>query len=123
VAALDRLPGCEVRFGAELAGFAQDGGGVTAEIRETGTGQRCQIRARYLVAADGAGIIIRAQLGAPMHGPEHLESELSMLFEADLSALVADHQAVLYLVRNPAMAGTFRPVDDHRRWTLNTHRP
>jgi putative polyketide hydroxylase len=109
-----------VRFGAEVAGFTQDGDGVTVEVREAGTGRRSRIRAGYLVAADGASSLIRTRLGVPMHGPEHLESELSVLFEADLSALVADHQAVLYLVRNPAMAGTFRPVDDHGRWTLTT---
>ncbi len=70
--------------------------------------------------AVGGSSLIRARLGVPMHGEQQLESELSVLFEADLSALVAGHQAVLYLVRNPAMAGVFRPVDDHARWTLTT---
>jgi putative polyketide hydroxylase len=118
--ALGELAGSQVRFGAELAGFTPDGDGVTVEVRETGTGRQSRIRARYLVAADGGSSLIRARLGVPMHGEQQLESELSVLFEADLSALVAGHQAVLYLVRNPAMAGVFRPVDDHARWTLTT---
>ena len=55
-----------VEFGAELLTFAQDADGVTATVR-TRDGET-HVRARYLIAADGARSRVREALGIPMHG-------------------------------------------------------
>jgi 3-(3-hydroxy-phenyl)propionate hydroxylase len=55
-----------VCFGAELAGFHQDSDQVIATIAEGG--QTRQIRARYMVAADGGRSSVRKALDIPLEG-------------------------------------------------------
>ncbi|MGI5259647.1 FAD-dependent monooxygenase [Streptomyces angustmyceticus] len=60
-ARLEELGG-SVEFGCELTGFAQDADGVTARLRgPDGTGS--DVRAGYLVAADGGRSTVRKALG------------------------------------------------------------
>lgn len=60
----DRLQalGGRVEFGVRLLSFAQDADGVTATL-EDGQGRTETVRARYLVGADGARGMVRAQCG------------------------------------------------------------
>ena len=52
--------GHNVEFGCELIGFAQDDSGVTARLVEGGT--ESEMRARYLVGADGGRSFVRHAL-------------------------------------------------------------
>src|SRR5262249_12977915 len=54
----EEVPGVSVRFGCELLGFAQDDGGVTAQVR-TADGRTGSIRAAYLVGCDGGAPGVR----------------------------------------------------------------
>ena len=60
-AALARLPGAELRSSCEVTGFAEDGEGVTATLRQGGA--ETTVRARFLVGADGARSPVRKALG------------------------------------------------------------
>lgn len=115
-----RYPQTEMRFGTELVSLSQDADGVVAELEERQSRRRYQVRAAYAVGADGANSVARRSVGIAMIGEEHLGREVNILFEADLTPLVQGHRASLYLVRNGALEGTFRPVDEGRRWTLTT---
>ncbi|WP_231996758.1 FAD-dependent monooxygenase, partial [Mycobacterium scrofulaceum] len=48
-----RRRGGEVRYGTELSSLEQDEAGVTAVVRDLGTGESETVRADYLVGADG----------------------------------------------------------------------
>ncbi|QEV21996.1 FAD-dependent monooxygenase [Streptomyces alboniger] len=58
--------GVRVRFGTELLTFAADDEGVTATLADRSTVE--QVRARYLVAADGGRSVVRKQLEIPFEG-------------------------------------------------------
>lgn len=85
-AALDR--GADIRFATELVWLDQDEAGVTAGVRERETGREYQVRAAYLIAADGARSGIREHSGIPTTGQGSLGNLLNIYFEADLGEFV-----------------------------------
>lgn len=60
-------PNVEVRLGVALEGFADDGRCVQATLKDA-SGIPHQVRARYLVGADGAGSLVRRTLGLDFEG-------------------------------------------------------
>jgi 2-polyprenyl-6-methoxyphenol hydroxylase-like FAD-dependent oxidoreductase len=113
----------DVRFSAEVVGFTQDEHGVTARV-VTG-GERVAIRARYMVAADGAQGRTRDALGIGRSGPGVLGHRVSILVGADLGARMASRASALYWLRAPpgsgrAPAGSlFIAVDNTDRWLMS----
>ena len=61
-AEVDRLPGVELRTGTTMLGFTQDADGVTGRVLNP-DGETETIRARWLIACDGASSGVRRQLG------------------------------------------------------------
>src|SRR5215475_4039942 len=55
------IPEVTVKFGHELLSFAQDADGVTAQVRKA-SGERVNIRSRYVVGCDGGSSVVRKQL-------------------------------------------------------------
>src|SRR6266481_908762 len=55
----------QVRFNAELLSFKQDNNGVVALVQDRMTGQSFEIRAKYMIGADGARSPVVEQLGIP----------------------------------------------------------
>lgn len=108
-------------FGTDVAGVEQDGGGVSAELRDLVGGTRRSVRADYLIAADGAHSQVREALGIGMTGRD-ISTEVNILFDADLSRALAGRRSVLYNVRNEWLpdGGLFRNNDGRHRWTLFT---
>jgi putative polyketide hydroxylase len=78
--------GARLFFNTTATHIAQDDCGVTAEVVADGTTAAApsRIRARYLVAADGAKGRIRSDLGIGRHGRPVPGTGLSVLFDADL---------------------------------------
>jgi len=121
VAGLKRYQLCELEFGTELVSFQQDDSGVRAELRERASGRVRQVRAEYMVAADGARSHVREALRIPMRGHDHLTRELNILFEADLSDAVRDRRAIMHRVTHSSLPGRgiFRNLDGRgHRWSL-----
>jgi 2-polyprenyl-6-methoxyphenol hydroxylase-like FAD-dependent oxidoreductase len=54
------------RTGSAIESLRHGPDGVTAEIVDTGTGRRDQVRARFLVGCDGAGSTVRSLVGIPV---------------------------------------------------------
>jgi 2-polyprenyl-6-methoxyphenol hydroxylase-like FAD-dependent oxidoreductase len=103
-----------IEFGAELLAFAQDADGVTGTIR-TREGET-HVRARYLIAADGARSPVREALGIAMHGNAGIYRSINVLLNADLTRWVADRPAALYFIEQPGLKATFLTINGVNRW-------
>ena len=117
LAHMSRLPEAEVRFNTELCSFEQDATGVTAHLLDRTSGTIQQVRADYLLGADGAHSQVRARLAIPMTGPGVLGTMLNVLFHADLPAVLGNRRSVLYVIHNASVPWLqFGIVDGKQRW-------
>jgi 2-polyprenyl-6-methoxyphenol hydroxylase-like FAD-dependent oxidoreductase len=107
-----RALGAEIRFSTELAGFTQDARGVHATLRNTETGASTFVAADYMIAADGNRSPARNALGIGVHGHGTISHNMSILFDADLSAALRGRGFVLYYLQNPHFTGVFVSTDD-----------
>jgi aklavinone 12-hydroxylase len=101
-----RENGALVRFDTELVSFEQDTLGVTARLVHRPTGTISQVRADYLVAADGHRSPIRERLGIGRHGWGSLSHHAGIVFDADPQRC-ADISGSLYYLQNPEFTGVF----------------
>jgi 2-polyprenyl-6-methoxyphenol hydroxylase-like FAD-dependent oxidoreductase len=104
----------QLRFGAELRDFRQDADHVVATLREAGG--ETTVRARYLIAADGARSRVREALGIAMQGTPGLYRSINVLLNADLTRWVADRPAALYFIEQPGLKATFLTINGVNRW-------
>ncbi len=112
----ERQPLGELRFDTELTKFEQDDTGVLATLTSTKSGETEQVRARYLIAADGAQSRVRATLGIAMQGERDVYDSVNVLLEADLRPWVQDRPSALYFIENEEMRATFLTINAHDRW-------
>ncbi|MFI5775583.1 FAD-dependent monooxygenase [Nocardia sp. NPDC051570] len=108
--------GVELWLGTELIDFTQDDDGVTAVLRRREDGHEYRLRARYLVAADGAGSGIREALGIGRHGEGLLSTQRSILFTAPLDTYLV-HGVVQFEIEQPGFR-TFLTTYSDGRWVL-----
>lgn len=95
-----------VRFHHELTALAQDAEGVTATVLDKDSGASYQVRARYLLAADG-GRTVGRMVGVGMSGPRDLMKMVSVHMAADLSPWLKDDDVLIRWLINPASGGSF----------------
>src|SRR6201991_31349 len=114
--------GARVRFDTEYVGHVQDDDGVTVTVADRLTGAQYDIRARYLIGADGANSKVLTDLGLPVEGQMGVSGSLNIVFEADLSPWVAHRPSVLYWVIAPGSdrgglgIGVVRMVRPWHKW-------
>jgi 2-polyprenyl-6-methoxyphenol hydroxylase-like FAD-dependent oxidoreductase len=100
--------GATVRNRTEALGLEQDGDGATVTLRDLNGGSEHQVRARFVVAADGNRSPMRERLGIAMTGHGELSRSITIYFRADCAPLLEDrNQGVMY-VHNPQLRGFFR---------------
>src|SRR5579863_2638581 len=100
--------GAQLRFATELVSFEEDADGVTAQIRERDSGKTSSVRARYMIAADGAHSRIRERLGISMLGHSVFSKSITIYFRGDVSALLRGRNLSVMYVINPTLSGFFR---------------
>lgn len=116
VSHLRTLPDTDVRFGTELVTFDQDDHGVTAAVREVGTGASTLVRSRFIIGADGAHSTVRTILGLPMRGTERLDEIVTVLFRAPLGTVIGDRRHAIYPITHPTAPGLFVTAGTNDRW-------
>lgn len=94
-----RAPG-QVHFHHELVEFSQDDQGASAIVLDHAGGEKYQVKAQFLIAADGGKTIGRA-LGAEMLGPRRLRRMVNTYFKADLSPWIDDDGVLIFYFINP----------------------
>ena len=113
---LRSLGAARVELGTEVVDFDVAADGVRVTLRDVNTGQPRTLRARYLVAADGARSAVRDAIGIPMRGPGPLSRALGTEFRAPLWDVLGDRRYCLYVVTHPEAAGVFVPAGQGDRW-------
>jgi 2,4-dichlorophenol 6-monooxygenase len=90
--------GTALRFHTEYLSLRQDADGVTATVRDRLRGDEYEIRARYLIGADGGRSKVAEDIALPMVGQMGVAGSINIVFEADLSRFVAHRPSTLYWV-------------------------
>ncbi|MEV0232922.1 FAD-dependent oxidoreductase [Nonomuraea sp. NPDC050786] len=110
--------GVDVRFGTELVSFDADTEGVTAVVRELGSGTESRVRAGYLIAADGNRAGIRDRLGIGADGPGVLGHAAHFIFDADLDDALRGRRFSLAYFDQPTTGTVLAPLGQVGRWML-----
>lgn len=114
--------GAVLAFNTEYLGHEQDADGVTVTLRDVQTGRERQVRAKYLVGADGARSKVLDDAGLKVEGQLARAATAYVLFKADLTRYVAHRPSILYWVvtSNAAFGeigmGLLRAIDPWNRW-------
>lgn len=117
LAAARKLPGVEIHFNTELGDFGNREDGVVAHCH--GPQGPVDIRAKYLIGADGTRSGIRERLGIEMEGQGRIGRQIGIYFEADLRRLIEKRPYLLFWILNPKTCGVMIALDGNRRWTYN----
>ncbi|MFI9767837.1 FAD-dependent monooxygenase [Streptomyces sp. NPDC052415] len=96
----------------DLAGLAEEEDGVVAHLVDRGSGARTRVRARYVLAADGANSTVRDLLGIATAGPGAIADLTTVVFDADLDRWCARHPAGVYV----AAHGSVIPLYPEGGW-------
>ncbi|MFE9770421.1 FAD-dependent oxidoreductase [Streptomyces sp. NPDC005931] len=113
--------GVALRFHTELLSFEQGGPPgeeITARVRNHATGAERALKARYLVAADGARSGVRDALGIPFDG-EVFGHYVNIHFRADLTEQLAGRRFLMCYTSNASVRGALMPLDNATDWLLH----
>jgi 2,4-dichlorophenol 6-monooxygenase len=114
--------GTRVRFDTEYLSLEQSDDAVVATVRDRLEDRIYQIKAKYLIGADGGRSKIAEDIGLPMEGSMALAGSMNIIFEADLSRYVVHRPAVLYLIVQTGLeadgvgVGVLRMVRPWKEW-------
>ncbi|MDT0611096.1 FAD-dependent monooxygenase [Streptomyces lancefieldiae] len=101
-----------VWFGVELIGLAEETDSVVALLVNRHGGEETRVRARYVLAADGAHSTVRRLLGIGTTGPGALGDVTTVVFDADLDRWCAHQPAGVYVTAH----GSFLPLYPEGGW-------
>jgi putative polyketide hydroxylase len=114
-----RAHGVDARLATELVALEQDAEGTTSVILDRASGERRSVRARYVIAADGARSPIRELLGIPRSGESLRTHQMNVYFRADLADLVRGREFSMCLIERPSLRGLLTSINNRDRWVLH----
>jgi putative polyketide hydroxylase len=100
--------GADIRFSTECVSLAEDADGVTAVICHRDSGETKTVRARYVIAADGAHSRVRERLGIGMRGHGSFSNSVTIYFRADLRSILEGKLWAVVYANHPRLRGFFR---------------
>lgn len=117
-----RRLGASYSFNTEYLSHQQDETGVTVQLRDRLTLHEYQLRAKYLVGADGANSKVMEDAGLTIEGQLARAGTVYTQFEADLSQYTAHRPSILYWICSPEAAfgeigfGLLRAIKPWNEW-------
>ncbi|OAS25062.1 FAD-dependent monooxygenase [Methylobacterium platani] len=114
--------GASFAFNTEYLRHEQDAQGVTVFLRERLTGREYTMRARYLIAADGARSVIVDELKLPVEGQMARAGTVYTIFNADLTRYSQHRPSILNWIVTPDASfgeigmGLLRAVRPWTQW-------
>jgi 2-polyprenyl-6-methoxyphenol hydroxylase-like FAD-dependent oxidoreductase len=108
-----------VIFSTEASSISESGEHVTVRTRSLPSGKEEQWRARYVIAADGAGSQIRREIGIEMVGPATLAVMANEYWRGDLSAVASAGGTTAFFIvpKEPgALQSTILNTNGRDRW-------
>ena len=69
-----------------VRGLVQDEDGVTVTVRDRLSGHKYEIRAKYVIGADGGRSKVAADVGLPFEGQMDVAGSMNIVFHADLAS-------------------------------------
>ena len=98
--------GARMLFNTEYLSHVQDADGVTVVLRDRIADREYELRAKYLIGADGARSKIVDQIGLKIEGQIARAGTVYTLFDADLARYVEHRPSILYwIVTSGALFG------------------
>jgi 2,4-dichlorophenol 6-monooxygenase len=95
------MRGSRIRFDTEFLSLTQYNEGVIATVFDHMTQETYQIKAKYLVGADGGNSKVAQEIGLPFEGIMGKAGSMNIVCKMDLSKYVAHRPSVLYWVLQP----------------------
>jgi putative polyketide hydroxylase len=124
---LSELPSVHLRFGVEVDNVTQDDSGVMLRVRSPNA-DPSNLRARFVIGADGAHSTTRGAMRVAMEGRDDLAEFHRIEFRAPLAEVVGERRFGIYVITHPDAAGVIvaRGRGDRwgfaREWTPNEPR-
>lgn len=106
-----------LQAGTLLESFDVSDTGIETTLLDQTSGRRSRVRARWMIAADGARSGIRRQLGIAMDGPDDLGTQQMIAFRADLSTSTDGNPRGIYFLTDTGAALIWTHPD--HRWVLS----
>jgi 2-polyprenyl-6-methoxyphenol hydroxylase-like FAD-dependent oxidoreductase len=107
--------GADLRLSTEMTGFSHDHDGVSVALRPR-DGREYRVRARYMIAADGARSGIRDALDIGRTGQGQLSIQRSILFRAPIDHYL-ERGIVQFDIEQPGLTAFLTTYSDGR-WVL-----
>jgi 2-polyprenyl-6-methoxyphenol hydroxylase-like FAD-dependent oxidoreductase len=104
--------GAQVLEGHAVASVEQDASGVTVTVSDVDSDETKELRAQYLVGADGAHSVVRELLGIPLDGRGVFSNSITIYFTADLSPQLGGKPLSVIYINNPVFGGFMRMNKD-----------
>lgn len=122
----DALPGIDVRYGWGLESFEDRGDHVQAQVRATAGGETMDVRAAYLVGADGPRSLVRSTLGIAWDGASGIKREFMggkmfavYLRAPDFYTVFPHARAWMYVSVNPQRRAFMASVDGQSEFAFH----
>jgi 2-polyprenyl-6-methoxyphenol hydroxylase-like FAD-dependent oxidoreductase len=127
----ERAPNSQIHFGWRLESFEDQDDRIVANVENAQSGERREIRARYLLGIDGAGSSVRRALGFPMIGEDGTTHRAFMggtmlSFFIRAPTLIASSKRPptnMTWILNPDMRGMMYSQDGRETWVVHYQVP
>jgi 2-polyprenyl-6-methoxyphenol hydroxylase-like FAD-dependent oxidoreductase len=107
------FPTVRLRHRCRLDAFEETSAGVTARITDLSSGEQEQVEAEYLIGADGAGSMVRRELGVELVGQGTIGHPINLFFRApNLIERCGKRPATFFLgIDETGLWGSLRIID------------